>query len=702
MMLGCGLTVTETAIRQAGATIFQNLSMAPLIEPDRNWDGTAASGFATTPTDPTRTTAKPAMRLITLPNQFFSDEVLVGVRAEANDGGTLIGGIDRVRFHFEGTQIDVVTPSLQTITDANGVNRTHFGHWARLKKPASTQGEAQLYVEAIPADATMQSRVIGPFPFFPHDNFAATGSLHDYEIEISPSLAVVAGSRYQTLAAALSYLRNESLSKTIWNPKITFTEGGEVSTLASTFATFWQVAVKGWTNITATAPTTFVGPAGGADSSHLIRPKFGEMRWIGPNITFDLSDALQYFAELTERLAFEGVSFTNSRGRTAIYRGGPPLISRLLRAQTVYALECDFLNVHNACISASLVRGGTMTGCTGDLFTDAACIIGTHTDTLNVDPWAIDVPALTVQYTGSAAAATLSLTGTSDASTRTFSAKVDGVEVGSFTALNSPAAFTAGTQYTVQNVVDWLNGLTDWTATLTDGTRRATSLSNLGSRGGAFTNVDVKTAPVALATHFDLHADWFTVNIGGIGENVIAAESTAIGVGGQSIFVAASSPRPKDFIFVNLAISNRLENPTGDLDMAFLSCQLGRPGSQSHVVFAHCSIPTQGMLLRTDQGVDFDTYCMIANTAFRSIDWPSGLVDADIVLKNNGIDGDRDIPAGSTGTVVAGDYLSKFADSITGNFSPTGELAANRKPIAATFDLTGDRRDASAPAGALA
>ena len=175
-----------------------------------------------------RTTAKPAIRLLVLPNQFFDGELLVGVYAGANDGGSLYTnmGLSHVTLHFEGTSTSITQPSLATFNDANGNPVTYFGWWAKLQKPAGISGEAQLYFEAVPRDTSMQSRVIGPYSFFPHNVFPATGTLHDYELAVAPNQAQIAGQRYTSFANALGFLRNESLSNTLL---ILFTMRGMLS-----------------------------------------------------------------------------------------------------------------------------------------------------------------------------------------------------------------------------------------------------------------------------------------------------------------------------------------------------------------------------------------------------------------------------------------------------------------------------------------
>ena len=689
---GLGFRVAH-ARKQGGNKPYE----IPIVSPAAGWDGSAGSGFASTPSDPVRTTAKPAMRLLVLPNQFFDGELLVGVYAGANDGGSLYTnmGLSHVTLHFEGTSTSITQPSLATFNDANGNPVTYFGWWAKLQKPAGISGEAQLYFEAVPRDTSMQSRVIGPYSFFPHNVFPATGTLHDYELAVAPNQAQIAGQRYTSFANALGFLRNESLSNTLWNPRITCTEGGTIDLTA----TFWVVPIKGWTTVEASQPIIIAKDDAVRDTDTNFRPKLGSFRFQGSNITFDSSNVLQFYTEANDRAAFSGVTITNSRGRNALWRKGPPVMNRWVREDS-YFTECTLENIRDVCAYAQLVRGCALNGILNDPCQDAKCVVGNSFDTVNNDPWAVDVQALTVQYTGAGAAATLELSGFPDAASRTLTAKVDGADVGTFAIQNSLAAFNANTNYTVQNVVDWLNSLAGWSATVIDDSRRASALSTLGNRGNPFTATDVKTAPLTLATHFDLHSDWYGNNVGGTGENVIVADNKAINLRCQNIFVAASSPSPKDFLFANNALDNRFDDPTGEIDNAVISSQMGS-SAHSHVVMVHNSLPSQRQLLRADLGYNPDSYCLIANNSIRSIDW-WGAADSDLAVTNNHLHAGKTIPSGATGTSTGGDHTSLYTDAANGDFAPQGDLASNKKPSALKYDIAGTKRGTLSAAGAVA
>ena len=146
-------------------TIAANPQPPASVEPSAGWNGTAATGFGgaygAVPTDPTRTTAKPALRLLVPPGQFFTDTLVVGVAAAANNDGSMANnGLSGVTFHFEGNTAVVSEPTLRTFADANGNNVTYLGQWVTLKKPTGTSGEAQLYVTATPADARIMASML--------------------------------------------------------------------------------------------------------------------------------------------------------------------------------------------------------------------------------------------------------------------------------------------------------------------------------------------------------------------------------------------------------------------------------------------------------------------------------------------------------------------------------------------------------------
>ncbi|PEQ10476.1 hypothetical protein B2G71_22220 [Novosphingobium sp. PC22D] len=244
--------------------------------PSSNWNGTAGSGFAAAPADPPRTAAKPAMRLLVPPNQYYNNEIVVGVVAAANFNGSLRDnlGTEKVVAHFEGSSVSITSASFRAIVDSNGKLVAYFGWWVCLVN-RGLHGHANLYSEAIPKDASMQSRVIGPYQFSP------AAVLHDYDLTIEPSQAQVVGSRYQTLPPAIAYLKSVNAQ----NPRIMIKEAGnyDVTFTAPTYTG------NGWLTIEADVPVNLKrATLDPVDNNNVFRCRYNGIRFKGENITFDM------------------------------------------------------------------------------------------------------------------------------------------------------------------------------------------------------------------------------------------------------------------------------------------------------------------------------------------------------------------------------------------------------------------------------
>lgn len=632
------------------------------------------------------------------PNQFFTDELIVGAMAFANDGGSLIGGVDRVRFHLEGETIDVVEPSFRRFADVNGITRSYWGYWAKLKKPAEMSGEAQLYVEAIPADATMQKRVIGPFSFF------ASEALHDYSVTVNSD----GGADYATFEEALDYLTNRDAQ----NPLVTITGGGPYTANRAFPA---HTGAKGWCSVTATTPVEFSRPSYIGDVASDFRHKYDGLRFVGSNITFDMRHVRHIRPEDTRPMWFDGCRFTNSAGRAdAVWRRGRRPIGALVRGSP-YFTECHFEDVDNPCNTAALVRGCSGKRLLADWGGDAHCMIYNDIDDLSgKDNWLEDVAALDVHYDGDEAPATLAKSGGATG-VQTFTARW-GANSATFRVSETEAFYnfalgatydpaTDGQGYFVEDVANWLNSLPGWSATVLDNSRAACWLSVPANRGLAFAAKDAKSGTLNLVRCYDIHGDFFQQRFGGLAENHISAFNTGKAMAGQIFFVSSTSPA-RDFYFVGNAFANVVQQGTY-LDYTQTSSQSNR-SAHSNVVFAHNTLPTQRLALRTDgpDGAKYsnDNYCLIANNALLDllyIGTPTAQ-HLNVTIKDNAIDGIHDAPVNSTGTIAAGDYASKFADSLAGDFSPAGELLTNLRAPVFAIGLSGRKRGLSAPLGAAA
>ncbi|KPP94401.1 hypothetical protein SAMN04515621_1768 [Erythrobacter sp. HL-111] len=672
------------------------------LSPSASWDGTAESGFETVPTDPERTTAKPAVHLIDLPCQFFDDELTVSAMAFANDGGTLIGGIDRVRFHFEGNVADVIEPQLRTFTRFDGSTYRLPCYTVTLEKPAGTSGDTHLYIEAIPADATMQSRVIGPFDFFPRDPFA-NGTLHDIDLTVDDTQPVVAGSNYHDFTAAHTYVNAQNAE----NPRITIRSNPAAGFHEIKRGHWAGYAPKGWLTIEADIPVVFDRPAPFVDeataySGQAARPNLDGIWFKGPNITLELQRQSLYteFDSQQHGCAFDGIRIRNSAGIGFIWMGTHRQLG-VARGKN-YFLDSLISDVPNAFNEARLARGNINSGGWWDYASNAKCLVGNICSDHSSAEAMVHTLALTAQYTGTGSTATLEMSGVNSASTRTVTAKVDGETVGTLTVRNVGATFNPSNAEFPSDVVDWINTLPDWTATLEDDTYKASMLGLSTNLGTSFGPQDAKSAPLELYARPDPHNDWWQAQIVWGDpyppfENVIAYGNIAYDFAGQKLFLSTFNPL-NDVFFVNNALHD-LDGVSAEPKGDFFS-QFDR-GEHSHVVVAHCSIE-QGLLLRTNTTDPYgaDEYCLIAASVFGGIEW-EGTPDADLSIAGNHTFTGTTAPAGASGHSIGGTVDSLFADAGAGDFAPEGALAENLKAPVVLHDLAGNRRASSCAAGAI-
>lgn len=654
------------------------------VQPGPLWTGAAGSGFLTVPADPVRITAKPAMRLITPPNQFFTDSLLVGVIAGANNGGTLLDnlGLAKVVVHYEGQTADILSPSYQTHTDSNGVRRNYLGWWIKLRR--TTSGHATLYFEAVPKDATMQHRVIGPWQFSPQ------ATVHDRQIDVTPSLPVVVGVRYQSIGAALAYLAQVSAQ----NPAITVTEGGTYDLTG--LSTTYQGA--GYCTIRAKVPITIGKTAFTTDSAALLRPRWDGLCFSGANVTIDARFVSTLYHEVPagRQHWLNGIKMINSAGRYALWRNGTRPVGHFVRDNPWFT-ECDISTISNCCVNASLVRGCQISGGYSDVMTDAACVVHSSThDWDSSDGWTQDVPSLTVSYSGAENSATLAISGGNDSSSRTITAAW-GSNSATFTVGNTEA-MKATNHYLASEVAAWLNGLgAGFSASVLDNTRRAAALSLVGLKGAAFSARDVKTAPLTLVTMFDQHSDWYQQNNSGMLENCILANNLCTALVSQDVFIIGTGGA-KDFLIFNNAFDNKLSSGAYD-NNAQLFSQFGR--THSHVVVTHNTWASQGIWLRGDQAYAADNYCLLANNAVRDIIWV-GAGNPPAGIKGNHLQQGAVGGAIGTMTTVGGVQGQCFANSEAGAFGARGPLQSSRKLPVIAMDRTGLKRGATDAAGSEA
>ena len=700
---GIGFTMGQI---QPITSLTQRALPLPALTPASAWNGAAGSGYASIPADPVRTTAKPALRLITPPFQWFTDAIEIGVMAAANESGTLFNtlGIEAVTFYFEGHSVTVDAPRWHTITTTRGP-RTYFGWWVRLRKPAGRAGHGHLYAEATARDATMQKRVIGPFTYSPQT------TMHDAELTIAPSQTPITGARYASLTTAIAWCKANAKA----NPLLTITEPGIYNFGTSTGELYTN---PGYINVTANVPGVVIGRTQAATGASNMLNDRSKLHLFGANLTLDFSNCLvlEQAAAAPSSVAhlshwLDGVTMTSGEppGANSDWAGsGVPrsvLTPRMITGQP-WLTEIEVEGLHNSMIGAQLIRGCNAEHLGADIANSTACILQSRFFGNDNSFWNDDRPAFDIHYTGPETSATLARTGNVLGSNGgIWNCTIGGVTYSFNTGRQ--AYFTGADGRYFADLVACLNTLPDITATLRIAPfdRVASSGSLPGFAGQGFAATDIKTAPLTIVSNCDIHPDFYQHPGGSELENTIIAYNQVLACKGQILFLSPPTPEPRSERDV-LIFGNIFHQGSAPGAPLVGGSQWGRPNlplPASHVVIAHNTFVDQQLLIRNEGGgLVADNYCLIRNNTMPALVVLGTSPAPNLTLDGMHLHTGGVVPAGAINTSVGGDQSDLFVDAQGFDFTPSGTLLTNLKPAAMPFDLTRAAFSASAPAGAIA
>lgn len=707
---------SESRIARMGQVALQP-TMA--LRPAPAWTGTAGSGFASTPVDPARTTAKPALHLLT-PPQRFTDTLDVGVLAMANDGGSLFRelGIAKVVFHYEGSTLEIAEPRWKTIQTQAGP-RIYFGWWVRLERPDTGLGNANLYVEAVPHDPAMQRRVIGPFFFDP------VRQLYTHSVTVAPSQPEVAGERYQSIDNAIAHVNGFGAASP--NPLITVAEPGyyDITRTSGTLMT----GARGYCNITANVPDVFIGKASYTnDAAARIRDGRYKLHLFGPNLSIDMRRVTEVDGSTTDTGInhwIDGITITTSGpdGKNTLIRGNVPARSTCVRSFP-YATEVTFREVRNPSRSFKLVRGCRYERISADVANETRCFVFSTIEEQSNRPENIEINAFTVAYSGPEATATLACPGglhasgggglwtlTLGATSHTFDVGQSGNNEAYFlgTATYRGASGVGG--YWHQDVVNWLNSFPGVTAVRQIAQDRSASFSTLpGTVGIGWNTVSIKNTTLQIASVINTHGDFYQHNAGVL-ENVIIAFNYGHDLEAQIFFLSPSDVNGTAAERDVFVVGNAMGLSTGTstyFEPSNASSQFGRGDglAASHVVVAHNTMPNQGWAIRTSgvaNGFTADAYCIFKNNIARRFVYDGeSLPLANLTVDGLLIHADQLVPPGAKNVIRAGDATSLVANFAQGDYRPNGAaLTAGFAPAIPT-DLARAAMPATAAMGAFA
>lgn len=649
------------------------------LSPSPDWDGTATSGFdgsyGATPSDPARTTAKPAAKVLEPAYQRFTDTLTIGLIAFAIDNGSLINGINYVRAHCEGNTVDIFEMSFRTLTREDGSTYECLGYWVDLARNSAIEGYANVWYEIVATDATMQKRVLGPFVY----------GLFDTEHDWSATVGAV-GADYDDIRTALNAARSAAAAA----PLIELIDStdydvGDVNPLSYTPTLATTIAAADGVKPRIVRPVDNVGE---------WRPRHLRMWIIG--VEFDLSTISQLRGETNSIFFTKRCRFARPGGRALFFSGltGPSYFTD----NAPFQMENYYFGAYQIGNSSELMRGNTALELYGDFADRVQCAVHNIVDDLQDNNLAGTRDALTITYGGAGTAYVSGTNGGSGADTfRDFEFWVDTgggqVSVGSFAAWESWVHKDDGDNlYSMQDLVDYINTLPDWGATLLDGNLKAyyaTDPTNVGGfSGNDFPTPIAIGAGLTLIASIGLHQDGLAHYPGSSNNVVLFANRITTGEG-QLHYLAGSNNDATDFystgnLFEQIAGSNLVSN----MDQ-FSS-------AASNVVILHNTWSRQ--VVEYDISASSDPYNTFSNNVADMIRGDAGVATGD----NNHVqsDGSGSPATGFTNTVTAGTRATLYVDADNFDFTAAGELASNPKTSIARYDQAGERRDAIGPVGA--
>lgn len=616
-----------------------------LLAPNAQWSGSAGSGYggsnAAAPTNPTRTTAMPWILPLFVPGVRATGQMDIWFEAGA------LGGLTKVTVYCEGNKVDVAAPTTCTYTDANGLPKVLPSAYKVTLDIAtalglSTTGCMQIYAEAVPVDGSMQHHVIGPFDVFP------ASSLYDHA-----AFDVGSGQTYATIQAALNAAHTAA---SIW-PKIVLHDTANYDCTASVTVTHNCTAptpgvagTGGLATITTTGGATATLIATGVTTA--ARLKYDGLHFLGSGIVLDPGQFQQFYVETAGigKLWFDGCQVVNSFGSAQLVNKAVPALYWLrtpATAQTTnyYATEVSLSGMFDGLQYHNLVRTCSLTNISSDALDNNRCIYGTTVTTL--DPTALtggqvgNGTALTVLYSGASATATFQKTGTnSNAGNIILVDTVNGTSTFAYTA-----TFSNGqTNYTVQDVANFINGIAGWSATVSDNSRYAAALSNTPTvHSSAIAAISCKTSQ-NFTTLFDVHSDGcqnFSIsgyNEPGYADSVLGNRAFAynswLNVIDSQLFYGdkSGSGGATSTQWADCGIHNNVWQEIGAT-----TSQTQVFGTQSHVVFQANTLDNQTFSLRSDQASPStyapDAYCAFIRCAFENLLW-SGTPNANLKIQS--------------------------------------------------------------------
>lgn len=665
-----------------------------LLSPGASWNGTAGTGYGgafPVPADSTRTTAKPFMRELTPHREVFTstNAVTCGVMALAN------GGVSKVVFHCEGKTFDVTTMTKRAYVDAAGVARSMWGYFMAFDFAAFPgNGDIDIYYEAVPTDATMQRRVMGPY------RYIRDTVLYDIDVTVDPSTAVVTNVNFHTLALA-----HANLATRLHKHGRIRVKGGTGAGAGG--AHLWTqpglYTTPGWLTIEPMDATPVEIKNGSfAD----FRPRHSSTRF--RNIKLDVFD--MWGSEYTEWW-LDTCEVYSSGGKNALNKGfiraGTDWIKQSSTMnwtdKKAFVTDCYIHDKEDGARNAYLVRNTRIKDVSYDVLSAAGLCHGVEIDDVDPTFWYTETPLVTFQ--GPAGATVEKSSG------GVFTFKVSGTTTGTIT---TPTATVAGGTAPYRMPSEFKTqfdslAMSGWTMTVLNNTTYAMLYANLTDPSGA---LDTKGAMAATSCSSALTLVAAPRSHTDVSQQRPSSEGTAVWIENRAVvnvraykmvetqalyllddFTASAGGR--DMFFVNIGAHHDTPGVTP-------FSQLYSP--TQHVCLWHCAIADQEFSLRgSDQGTKAyapDSYSQIYGSLFYSSSWTGTAAATAQIDSNHFVTGSA--PTRQTNSTTGSTSNTLLPNRATGDFTPAGALLSGLVARKVPFDALGNDRPASTVRGPVA
>jgi len=681
--------LTSLTIRQGGSALPSGLW---------SFNGIAGSGFSSTPTDVTRSTAKPAAQWVTVPKQIISvgQTITLEVLADAK------GGVAYVDFLMEGITTRQAVPTTKTIADVNGVNRTRTTYsidvtYATLIAQNAAGGAFDCYARVTALDGSMQTRLIGPLKNY----FRPV--VHDWIKTVSPTGLAQDGTTatdYTTLQAA----EDAAITANALCPRIVLAKTDNYNivrtSMGSTLAeTRGRPVITTAPGVTATLMHTSRDLTNIPSMSYWCRLDDVEFR--GSGIVIDNKNLTEFTVGNDSQPWSNGIKWTNSEvgGRdTLAYNLGPSLVRGFYRQNGGPARAYFTDNVVEFGTSPlrdiQQATNNKVRKIYGDVYSKTRFVAWEEGLGLSSGPylaWANFFNIATYP-----AGATIEKTGNNGSGTFIIR---DGGGTLTLTLASTPEAViadgTGNTVFTVAELVTKVNARAGWALNTTgcDTSRGVRYMVGSNVIPGATQNSWPEftlVAPITVRSSIDIHGDYYQT-YGPTIENILVCYNQAR--------CGDNDTDMSSYMF--------MDSPNGHLDFivrgnVFPAGTIGNSSmggtGNSHVVVEENTLGIFGVW---DQGTNPYSSCSnnyIDEFVRYTATWPANL---DVV--NNAYRTATSTPngAGCVGNFVTGlSYDAAFTNRTTDDYRPTAALYATLKTKLSNLDITNTARSATDAVGA--